>query len=261
MNTANIVQPICLLPAGSDRLVELDDDFRTPSDDRTTIALVELILKNPTHVDRLVRETSRQANLIPRFLGIALVGFIVFGIAATVMLNAAVTIGTPGSWPRGIPDARWGSASVANLTLAYAIGLIAATGVCLPTFYFFGLLAGVRPTMLGVLAHAMKGKAVAAITLSGIVPIYVAVVLGMIVFDFPPALTQLTLYGGLVLPFVAGLNGVRSLYVGFMSLADTLDPAERCSRECLMRRLVAAWSACYTAVTPLMVYTIWNHLS
>jgi hypothetical protein len=263
MQTAELVQPISLLPAQPSACLRCEpaDEPPTSTDDRTTIGLVELILKHPDHVDRLTRDDTRQADLVPRFLAISLVGFTIFGVAATVMLNAAVALGSAGAWPRGMPAAHWGDWSVANLTLAYAIGLVAATGICLPSFYFFGLLAGVNPTMLGVLAHAMKGKSVAAITLVGIVPIYVAVVLAMIVFNLPADLTQLTLYGALVLPFVAGLNGVRSLYVGFMPMVDALPPQRRCRRACLLRRLVVAWSACYTAVTPLMVYTIWNHLS
>jgi len=262
MQTAELAQPISLLPAHSSPCLRCDptDESPTSLDDRSTIGLVELMLKHPDHVDRLTRDDTRQADLVPRFLAISLVGFTIFGIAATVMLNAAVAMGSADVWPRGIPAARWGDWSVANLTIAYAIGLVAASGICLPSFYFFGLLAGVKPTMLGVLAHAMKGKSVAAITLIGIVPIYVAVVLAMIVFHLPADLTQLTLYGALVLPFVAGLNGVRSLYVGFMPLVDALPPHHRCRRACLLRRLVVAWSACYTAVTPLMVYTIWNHL-
>jgi hypothetical protein len=261
MKTVHLAQPLSLIPAMPNARVKSVEEPVAPITDHSTVALVELMLKNPQGLDGLVRDNARQAELIPRFLAISLVGFTIYGLAATVMLNAAVGLGTAGAWPRGIPSARWGSSSLANLTIAYAIGLVAATGVCLPSFYFYGLLAGVKPTMLGVLTHAMKGKSVAAVTLVGILPIYVAVVLGMIVFHLPSAWTQLTLYGALALPFIAGLNGVRSLYVGFMGLTDTLRPEHRCQRECLLRRLTGAWSACYTAVTPLMVYTIWNHLS
>ena len=47
------------------------------------------------------------------------------------------------------------------------------------------------------------------------------------------------LYGSIVVGFVCPLVGVYFL----------------------LRRLVFAWSACYTAVTPLMVYTIWRSLA
>ena len=38
-------------------------------------------------------------------------------------------------------------------------GFVLATGVCLPSFYFYALLAGVRMTMLQVTAHIMRGMA------------------------------------------------------------------------------------------------------
>jgi hypothetical protein len=261
METAKLVSPITLLPADAHLCLDSAGDQMMPVDDRSALGLVELMLKNADRLDDIVRDDARQAGLVTHFLAISLVGFTIFGVAATVILNAATSLGSTLAWPRGIPPAHWGHWSFGNLVIAYDIGLVAATGICLPSFYFFGLLAGVKPTMLGVLTHAMKGKSVAAVTLVGILPIYVAVVLGMVVFRLPAEWTQLTLYGALALPFVAGLNGVWSLYVGFQKLADTLPPSRRCRRECMLRRLVFAWSACYTAVTPLMVYTIWKHLA
>ena len=66
---------------------------------------------------------------------------------------------------------------------------------------------------------------------------------------------------GLVLPFIAGLWGVYSIYHGFMRLADTLPGRCRDRRTCFLRRLTLAWSACYTAVTPLMIYALWTHFT
>jgi hypothetical protein len=261
MRTAQLAQPFNLIPDIPTTYVQSPTGTMDSIPDQSAFGLVELMLKNPQRLDCLIRDESRQAELIPRFLAISIVAVTIFGLAATVILNATVALGTATSWPTGVPAANWGTWSVGNLTIAYVIGLIAATGICLPTFYFFGLLAGVNPTMLGVLTHAMKGKSVGAITLVGILPIYVAVVLGMIVFRLPAHLTELTLYGALALPWLAGLNGVRSLYVGFMGLTDTIAPEHRCERRCLLRRLVVSWSMCYAAVQPLMIYTLWQHFS
>jgi hypothetical protein len=145
-----------------------------------------------------------------------------------------------------------------SLWASYTLGLIAASGICLPSFYFFGLLSGVRASALQVTGHIMKGKASTALMLLGILPIYVAVVLGMIVFAAPVENLRFALYLGLALPFVAGLWGVWSIYRGFLTLADTL-PAARCERRtCFLRRLTVAWAATYTAVTPVMIWTLWN---
>jgi hypothetical protein len=167
--------------------------------------------------------------------------------------------------PEALPDflkPQWapgGQGPPLSLALAYTVGLVAATGVCLPSFYFYSLLAGVKVTVVQVTTQVMKGKAATAIMLMGILPIYVALVLGMIVFKAPVPELKAALYLGLVLPFVAGLAGVRSIYRGLMGLADTLPPHRRCRRECFLRRLTLSMAACYTAVTPVMIYTLWNY--
>jgi len=148
-----------------------------------------------------------------------------------------------------------------SLGFAYVMGLIAATGVCLPSFYFYGLLSGVRITILQVTTHMMEGMAATSLMLIGLLPIYVAYVLGLIVFEAPWASLVPMIYTGLLLPFIAGLWGLRTIYRGFMQLADTLPPERRCQRQCFLRRLTVACTACYTAVTPVMIYTLWNSFS
>ena len=145
-----------------------------------------------------------------------------------------------------------------GLWLAYTVGLVAATGVCLPSFYFYGLLAGVQTTFLQVAAHCLKGQAATAIMLIGVLPIYVAGALGTLIFGAPAEWQQMVLSIGLVLPFLAGLWGVWSIYQGFMRLADTLPGRFRERRTSFLRRLTLAWAVCYTAVTPLMIHALWN---
>ena len=147
--------------------------------------------------------------------------------------------------------------SAEALIAAYAIGLIAATGICLPSLYFYGLLAGVRMTMLDVVIQALKSKATAAVALVGILPIYAALGLAVVIFDLPQPVRDATFWLGLVLPFLAGLFGTYSLYQGLAGFADTLAADRRCRRACFLRRLVFSWAACYTAVTPVMIHSLW----
>jgi hypothetical protein len=139
------------------------------SDNLRTMDLVDLILKDRRRLDGLIREEARAPELIPRLLALALMGFTVFGIAATLIVNLV------GVLPQWMPSARWSDGTWASLTLAYVIGLVAAAGVCLPSFYFYGLLAGVKLSMLQATAHAVKCLAVTAVVLVGVLPIYVAV--------------------------------------------------------------------------------------
>ena len=240
--------------------------------------LVELILKDRPRLERIIRDPALAAEAIPSFLAIALAGFTLFGIATAIILRSVgiqVELGRvadvlSGAAPSLIAfrdlsaaQAGWLSRMAANLRMiaAYDLGLIAAAGVCLPSLYFYGLLAGVPMSMSRVTVHSLKALAVSAVALVGILPIYMAFSLGAAVFHLPRVLTEAALWLGLVLPFVAGLWGVESLYRGFTALAQLLPADRRCSRACLLRRLVVSWSVCSTAVTPVMIHTLWEYFS
>ena len=234
-------------------------EFPSPViDEHSALGLAELLLKDRVHVDDMLRDDSRQVDLIPRFLVIALASFSAYAWAMILLLGAA----SAGAIPTVLADG-WSFAvrPAVGLWLAYALGLVAATGICLPSFYFYGLLAGVKISFPQVVTHCLKGQASTAIMLVGILPIYVAVALGMLIFHAPAEAQQLVLSIGLVLPFIAGLWGVYSIYHGFMRLADTLPGRCRDRRTCFLRRLTLAWAACYTAVTPLMIHALWTHFT
>jgi hypothetical protein len=228
-------------------------------DERSVLGLAELLLKDSPRVDRLARDTNRQLLLVPSLLAIGLTSFSLFALALVLTLSAAPAEALPellaGRWA----EHRTGSAVA--LWLAYALGFTLTTGVCLPSFYFYGLLAGVRVSWPQVTAQIMKGQASTAVMLMGLMPVYVAVALGCVVFAGPPHVLRGVLYAGLGLPFLAGLWGVRSLYLGFLGLSDTLPARRRCQRECWLRRLTLACSACYTAVCPVMIYTLWGYFA
>jgi hypothetical protein len=230
---------------------EADD----PIDRTRTIELVDLILKDGRGLDALIRDEAIAPDLIPRLLSVALLGFTIFGIAATLIVNM---IGAVPSW---VPSARWSDGTWASLTLAYVVGLVGAAGVCLPSFYFYGLLAGVKLSMLQAATHTVKCLAVTAVVLFGALPIYVAVSLGMIVSSAPDGWMRWTIAVGLALPFLAGLWGIRSLFVGFTDLADTLPACRQARRGCFLRRLTLAWSVCYSTVTPVMIYWLWTRFA
>jgi hypothetical protein len=227
----------------------------SPPTTSTTAELVELILKDQRALDTTIRDDIQARDLIPRLLAVALVGFAIFGIAATLIVNLG------GAQPSWMPRTNWSDGTWASLTGAYVLGLVASVGVCLPSFYFYGLLAGVKLSMLQAAAHSVKCMAVTAVVLVGVLPIYVAFSLGIIVFSAPVDWLLLAVNVGLALPFAAGLAGVRSLFVGFTALADTLPVCHSASRAYFLRRLTLAWSVCYTAVTPVMIFWLWTRFA
>ncbi len=242
-----------------------------------SLDLIEYILKQPETLHQVIREPGRQPALIPRLLSIAFLGFLFFGVSMSLVFAAS------GTWPMltrivtwlDNPElpliafsgdstsliTTWIDGSAFALIAAYALGLIAASGICLPSLYFYGLLAGVRMSMMDVVLHTLKSKATAAVALVGILPIYATVALGTTIFELPASLVHLVFFLGLILPFIAGLWGTRSLYVGLANLCDTMPPHRRVKRECFLRRLVLSWSAIYTAITPVMIFTLWELFS
>ena len=237
----------------------------------SSLGLVELLLKDPERVDTLNREEHRAPVLIPRFLGIGLASYLLFSLALVLILNTVPADAYPHRL-LPIPDARWSEGPAAETwphhvvrtaapAIAYTVGLVAATCLCLPSFYFFGLLAGVRLSMLQVVAHVLRSKASGAIVLIGILPIYVAVAMGLIVFQAPAPVLETCLDVGLVLPFLAGFEVLRCIYRGVLGLAQTMPPERRCRRACFLRRLSVSWAACYMAVSPVMIYRLWEVLS
>lgn len=252
-------------------------DLGDTATSRNSIGLIEMILKDPARLERLIRRPDLQIELIPRFLSISFVSFAFFGVAMALVFGAASV------WPQLFPIdqylahpngqllsfesegrvtslAPWLNGDAFRLTFAYAVGLIAATGICLPSLYFYGLLAGVRMTVMDVVIHAVKSKAVGAVTLVGILPIYAALGLAVAIFAFPVASRDFVLMLGLILPFIAGLSGTASLYRGFSGLTDTMSAERRPYRECFLRRLVLSWAAVYSIITPVLIFTLWQKL-
>jgi hypothetical protein len=243
------------------------------------LELVELILKDRPRLERVIRDPSLAAQLIPRFLAVSLIGFTLFGVAMALIVQAigvqlelasirSVLEGTAPALIRIEPLASPAGRGIfhkvgdgLHLVAAYDLGLIAAAGVCLPSLYFYGLLAGISLSMARVTVHTVKAMSTTAVALVGILPIYMAFSLGAAIFQAPPVVTESVLWLGLVLPFVAGLFGVNSLYTGFTALTDALPAERRYRRACFLRRLVVSWSVCYTAVTPVMIYTLWEYFS
>jgi hypothetical protein len=247
--------------------------------DISTLGLVELLLKNRFGLHQVLRQRTAHAVLLPRLLAIALTGFILFGVTMSLVLTVsnrwpALTaidawIDAPSSGLLSFEavDSQWGklspwvSGQALVLTAAYAFGLVAASGVALPSLYFYCLLAGIRMTMLEVVVHAVKSKAIAAVALVGILPIYVALAMGVVIFNFSEAWLVKAMLLGLVLPFIAGFWGTVSLYQGFAQLCDTMPADRAANRACFLRRLVLSWSACYSAIMPVMIYSLWEVLS
>lgn len=247
--------------------------------DPSLVGITDAILKSPESLDQAISERGSSSLLVGRLLALSLAGFVLFGIAMSLVFSSADT------WPQLLPLkmalkqdlsevmafsetaagtsklAPWLNGRAFKLIAAYCLGLIGATGICLPSLYFYGLLAGVRMSMRDVVLHALKAKATSAVALVGILPVYAAFALGVILFNAAPTTREFVFHLGLSLPFIAGLAGCKSLYHGFGNLPCDLPLARRGSRICMVRRLVLSWSVVFTAISPVMIHELWAAMS
>jgi hypothetical protein len=85
--------------------------------------------------------------------------------------------------------------------------------------------------------------------------------MGVVIFGAGERHLHATMLLGLVLPFIAGFWGTVSLYQGFSQVCETMPSDRVARRECFLRRLVLSWSACYSAVMPVMIFSLWEVFS
>lgn len=232
----------------------MTDDLAVANLEPTLVNLTEMTLKRPEDLRSLSRDQDLQPRLVLNLLLIGLAGIALFSAAFTVILACAPPID-------GLPRVSLHDRSLFRPVLTYTIGMVGALGLCLPSFYFYGLLAGVRASMLQVTAISLHALASTGMILMGILPIYVGAVLGLIVLgatDGP--LYPMLVAAGLALPFIAGLATLKVMYAGFVDLIRTLPETRMESRAPMVRLLALAWAALYTAVAPVTLWAVRTQL-
>ena len=210
---------------------------------------IELLLKDRRRLGQLLLNERRSLEALPNLLGVAIVGFAVYGLIISIVFRLSGSADT-----ELLKSANW-----FVVTLSYTFGLIGAVCVCLPSFYFYALLAGVRASMAQVAAQSVRALATTALLLLGIMPIYVVAVIGLYIGgDALRNEYALSLSAGFALPFIAGLFGVITFYRGFVDLSNTL-PSQR-HRKCgkFLRFMAVCQSGLYAVVAPAMIYTLLN---
>lgn len=216
--------------------------------------LTEMTLKRPADLRSVSRDEDLQPRVVVNLLLIGLAGLALFSIAFTLILACAPR-------PDWVPRVSLRDRSLFRPLLTYTIGMVGALGICLPSFYFYGLLAGVRASMMQVTAISLHVLANTGMVLMGLLPIYVGAILGVIVLGATDGLFYPFLIGvGLLLPFIAGLANLGVMYDGFTDLIRTLPEARAASRAPMVRLLALAWAALYTTVAPVTLWAVRTQL-
>ena len=216
--------------------------------------LTDMTLKRPEDVRSVARDEELQPRVVLNLLLIGLAGIALFSIAFTIILACAPQL----SW---VPRVSFHDRSILRPVLSYTLGMIGALGICLPSFYFYGLLAGVRASMLQVTAISLHALANTGVILMGLLPIYVGGILAVIVLGATNGLVYPFLVAlGLLLPFLAGLVSLKVMYEGFVDLIRTLPETRMESRAPMVRMLALAWACLYTAVAPVTLWAVRTQL-
>lgn len=218
------------------------------------VNLTEMTLKRPEDVQAVVKDEPSQPRAILNLLLLGLTGIALYSLVFTFI----VALAPPVDW---MPRVSLKDPSVARPLLTYAIGMVGALGICLPSFYFYGLLAGVRATMLQVTAISLHALARTGVILMGILPVYVAAILGTVVLGATDGRAyEALMMAGVLLPFLAGLSTLPVMYRGFVDLTETLPETRAASRAPMVRLLALAWAVLYTVVAPVTLWAVRGQL-
>jgi hypothetical protein len=216
--------------------------------------LTEMTLKRPEDVRAVVKDEPSQARAALNLLLLGLSGVALYSVVFTVIVAAAPKV----DW---LPAVSLKDRTALRPLLTYTIGMAGALGICLPSFYFYGLLAGVRATMLQVTAISLHAFARSGVLLMGLLPVYVAAILGVVILGATEGLAyEALVLAGVLLPFLAGLSSLPVCYRGFVDLLDTLPEARAESRAPMVRLLALAWGTLYTAVAPVTLWAVRGEL-
>lgn len=217
--------------------------------------LFEVLLKAPDRLNPFVRLPAMQPTLCFGFTAITLVGMTLYAVGMYAGLYFVPKEARPdliaAGWDGGIRG-------LVGLLAAYPVGILVATLVVLPTYWFFGLLCGVRMPVGEVLTHSLKGKAASTVLVVGLMPVY-GVILGcLILAGAPGVLLNPVIWVGLVLPFLAAFRGAGAIEAGFRNVVATTPELTRGGRESIPTSLTLLWALLFTLTVPVVMYRAWQ---
>jgi hypothetical protein len=241
METTPVLTDIALVP-----LPAKEPAPRRAPPPETPWGMFDLILRGQAHLTATLRDERALPGALQKLLLLSLLGLgthgLVVGLTAQLLHAGPFAGGRPVLW----------------MPIAFVAAFVGALCVCLPSFYFYTQLSGLDASFRLVTAQALRGQATAATLLLGVTPFYAAAALGSAAGVLPGG--DLIIVGGMAVPFVVGLFGVRALYLGFCDLAAVLPISHR-RRGDFLRRMVLCWAVVYTAVAPVALYRLCEALS
>ncbi|MFO0930397.1 MAG: hypothetical protein U0736_25780 [Gemmataceae bacterium] len=229
-----------------------------PAAVRSPWGLFELLLKAPGRLDPFVRVPELQPSLMTGFVVITVAGMVLHALGLFAALYFAPREAVP-----VVLDPTWdaGLGGLAGLLAAYPAGILLATLVVLPSYWFTGRLAGVKMPLGEVLTHSLKGKAATAVLVVGLLPLYAVLMVCLLLAGAPAGLVTLALWLGLLLPYAAGLRGAGAIEAGFRNVVATTPDLRRDQRVTIPSSLMVLWALLFTLVVPVVMVKAYEIVS
>lgn len=206
-------------------------------------ATLDLVLRRIDDPDAVLDDPRQAVALLGPLAGLSAAGLLAWALAQAALLSGLPV--TPGAPLLAV-------ATPFELTLAYfsagAAGLFGAQLAGLPTFYFYTLLAGIPTHAWRVSAESLRAQATAGLVLLSVVPVHLALGLGLRLLDEDGGAASTLAALGTALPFLTGLFAPLTLLRAMKRLGLRAAPG---GRKPLPTLLVLGWSAVFTAMAPL----------
>lgn len=217
--------------------------------DETPVRLLDAVAVNDQALDGLLDDDRRLPRVAFGLFAVSLLGLIMHGLV--VGWTASALPEPTGILAEGTP-ALW-------MPIAFIGAFIGTLGVCLPSFWFSSQLAGLETTFRWVSTQALRVQAHASVLLFSTLPLFaLAAFWAMLVSD--AQISTRVLQFGIVLPFITGLSGVRTLHRTFVRLLARTESKPKCRGQ-FLKRLVLVWSALYSVVAPVALWRMCEALS
>jgi hypothetical protein len=216
----------------------------------TVWGLFEVLLKAPDRLNPFVRTPGLQNKLCLGFSAIVVVGLALAALGLFAALRFAPAEAIPGILKKGWDG---GLGGLVGLLAAYPVGVLAASLLALPSYWFVTLLAGVKMPLKEVLTHSLKGKAASTVLIVGLMPVWGVLVACLILVGVPAMVIEPLLWVGLLLPYLAGLRGAGAIQSGFQSVVAGPGRMSRESRESVSGWLMLSWAFLFTLIAPVVM--------
>lgn len=200
--------------------------------------LLHWLISDDKQLDYTLLNPKHLGNNLQSLLAITLLGLGLHGLCVGWLAQTTHVMGS--------------SSIIAWMPLTLIVTFVGSMLICLPSFYFYTQLAGLNMSLAMVSVFATRTLAKTSVLMFGLLPFYFAFALSS---RHTPLTSDDVVVAGLLLPFVVGYWGLRTLYYTFEMIHQNF-PKDYQHRGNFLLRTVMAWGGIYMVVAPVAMYSM-----